>query len=72
MIPFRTEIKNEDPFIVENGGGIYIPKSYFATLPVETRRSDHFLIISRGLPYIQLQEILARIQWRVWFDRPQL
>jgi len=61
VIPFRTEIKNEDPFIVENGGGIYIPKSYFATLPVETRKSDHFLVISRGLPYIQLQEILARI-----------
>lgn len=61
MIPFRTEIKNEDPFIVENGGGIYIPKSYFANLPVETRRSDHFLVISRGLPYTQLQEILARI-----------
>ncbi len=61
MIPFRTEIKNEDPFIVENGGGIYIPKSYFATLPVETRRSDHFLVISRGLPSSQLQEILAQI-----------
>ncbi len=61
MIPFRTEIKNEDPFIVENGGGIYIPKSYFSTLPVENRKSDHFLVISRGLPYIQLQEILVRI-----------
>jgi len=61
MIPFRREIKNEDPFIVENGGGIYIPKRYFATLPVETRRSDHFLVISRGLPYRQLQEVLARI-----------
>jgi len=61
MIPFRTEIKNEDPFIVENGGGIYIPKSYFATLPVESRKRNHFLVISRGLPYIQLQKILARI-----------
>jgi mannosyl-3-phosphoglycerate phosphatase len=61
MIPFRKEIKNKDPFIVENGGGIYIPKSYFANLPVKTRKSGHFLVISRGLPYIQLQEILARI-----------
>ena len=61
MIPFRTEIKNEDPFIVENGGGIYIPTSYFSALPVETRKSDHFLVFSRGLPYIQLQEILARL-----------
>ena len=61
MIPFRTEIKNEEPFIVENGGGIYIPKSYFTTIPVESRKRNHFLVISRGLPYIQLQKILARI-----------
>jgi len=37
MIPFRTEIENVDPFIVENGGGTYIPESYFATLPAEIR-----------------------------------
>jgi len=28
MIPFRKEIKNKDPFIVENGGGIYIPNPH--------------------------------------------
>ena len=61
VIPFRVEIENKHPFIVENGGGIYIPKSYFATLPEETRKSDHFLVISRGLPYTHLQEILTRL-----------
>ncbi len=61
MILFRTEIGNEDPFIVENGGGIYIPKGYFSILPEEIRENDPFLVISRGLPYTQLQEILTRI-----------
>ncbi len=61
MIPFRMEIENKHPFIVENGGGIYIPKGYFSTLPEEIRKSDHFLVISRGLPYIQLQELLTQI-----------
>ncbi len=61
VIPFRTEVGNRDPFIVENGGGIYIPKGYFSKLPGEIRESDSFLVISRGLPYTQLQKILTRI-----------
>lgn len=61
MIPFRAALENEDPFIVENGGGIYIPKGYFATLPAEARRSDDFFVIPQGIPYVELEEILARI-----------
>jgi len=30
---FRTLLGNEDPFVVEGGGGIYIPKGYFPKLP---------------------------------------
>jgi len=61
VLPFRTKIENEDPFIVENGGGIYIPNSYFSTIPFETRQIDHFSVISLGGPYSELQEVLARI-----------
>ncbi len=61
VLPFRAQIENEDPFIVENGGGLYIPNSYFSTIPFETRQIDHFLVISRGRPYSELQEALARI-----------
>ena len=61
VIPFRAEINNEDPFIVENGGGIYLPKGYFSTIPAQTRQINHFLVISQGPPYSQLQEALAQI-----------
>ena len=61
IISFRTEIKNEDPFIVENGGGIYLPNNYFSNVPLETRQSHDFLVISRGQPYAQLQEALVQI-----------
>ncbi len=61
VLPFRAEIENEDPFIVENGGGIYIPNSYFSTIPFETSQVDHFLVISLGRPCAELQEALARI-----------
>jgi len=61
VLPIRAELENEDPFIVENGGGIYIPNSYFSTIPFETRQIDHFLVISLGRPCSELQEALVRI-----------
>ncbi len=61
IIPFRLEIDNQDPFIVENGGGIFIPEGYFSSIPLETRQVDHFLSISHAPSYLQLQESLARL-----------
>ena len=36
---YRRQMNNRDPFISENGGGIFIPEGYFFN-PVEGRRSD--------------------------------
>jgi len=59
IIPFRLEIDNQDPFIVENGGGIFIPEGYFSSIPIETRKVGRYLSISQAPSYIQLQESLA-------------
>lgn len=32
-LQFRTLLMNEDPFVVEGGGGIYVPQGYFEKLP---------------------------------------
>ena len=61
IIPFRLAIENQDPFIVENGGGIFIPKGYFSSIPLETREVGGFLTISHAPSYTQLQESLARL-----------
>ena len=61
IIPFRLEIHNKDPFIVENGGGIFIPEGYFSTIPFETRTMDHFLVISRTPPYSELRQALHQL-----------
>ncbi len=48
---WRRRLQNEHPFVVENGGGIYIPKEYF---PFEIPRSaaqGEFRMISLGTSY---------------------
>ncbi len=61
IIPFRLEIENQDPFIVEDGGGIFIPKGYFSSIPFQTREVGRFLAISHAPPYTHLQEALANL-----------
>jgi mannosyl-3-phosphoglycerate phosphatase len=64
IIPFRLEIDNHDPFIVENGGGIFIPEGYFSSIELETREVGRFLVISHAPGYTQLQESLAQLAER--------
>ena len=61
LIPFRLEIDNQDPFIVENGGGIFIPEDYFSSIGLETREAGRFLVISHAPSYPQLQESLSEL-----------
>ena len=61
MILLREEIKNAHPFIVENGGGIYIPKDYFSILPAGTWNRNSFQVIPLGRAYFELQRILDRL-----------
>jgi mannosyl-3-phosphoglycerate phosphatase family protein len=47
---WRDRLGNEHPFIVENGGGIFIPKDYFP-FPVDGVLQDGYRVISLGKPY---------------------
>ncbi len=63
--PLRIELGNRDPFIVENGGALYIPDGYFqSTLPGSIVR-DGYRVIEMGVPYSRLQEGLRRIERQV-------
>ena len=37
IIILRRRLNNNDPFIVENGAAIYIPKDYFSNQPSNTK-----------------------------------
>ena len=64
MEPLRFRVRLNDPFVVENGGGIFIPKGYFP-FPIEgvVPRGD-YLVVELGVPYAQLRSVLAELQQR--------
>lgn len=58
---YRRELDINDPFIVENGGGIFIPKDYFS-FPIEhTRETECYYVIELGISYELVREKLKRV-----------
>jgi len=63
--PLRAELGNHDPFIIENGGALYIPEGYFKVpLPGSSSR-DGYRVIEMGVPYPRLRHALRRIEEQV-------
>ncbi len=63
----RSILQINDPFIVENGGGIYIPSNYFPiyelnNLKKNIRISGNYIILELGVPYKKIREILCKIR----------
>jgi len=57
--PIRAALRNAHPFIVENGGGVYVPLGYF---PFEIDGADRlgdYAVIPLGDPYADLTRALA-------------
>jgi mannosyl-3-phosphoglycerate phosphatase family protein len=52
---WRKRLGNHHPFIVENGGGIFIPENYFP-FPVDGEARNGYQVISLGMPYDRIRE----------------
>ncbi len=63
--PLRKALDNPHPFIVENGGALYIPEDYFKQAPANASLRDGFHVIEFGVPYAQLRQGLQRIEKQV-------
>jgi mannosyl-3-phosphoglycerate phosphatase len=59
---YRRELQINDPFIVENGGAIYIPQGYFAFDFNYQKAKDGYHVIELGMPYHRIREILSQIR----------
>ena len=64
---WRKRLDNLHPFIAENGGGIFIPHSYFlendlATVWSKKIRIDEYCILILGTPYPQLRGVLEELK----------
>ncbi len=56
----REEIGNKAPFIVENGGAVYIPRGYFPFKPEPCREIGDYLVVELGVRHELLTEELRK------------
>jgi mannosyl-3-phosphoglycerate phosphatase family protein len=56
---WRRVMANDHPFVVENGGAIFVPCGYFGGIAGTTRQNGYELI-ERGEPYDKLIAVLER------------
>ena len=61
---WRARLGNDHPFIVENGGGVYIPSGYFGFPVPYARNVDSYSAVVFGTPYRELREALAVLKSR--------
>lgn len=59
---YRNKINCKDPFIVENGGGIFVPEGYFSVPPRTAILRDGYHVIELGTPYVRLRKMLEEIR----------
>jgi mannosyl-3-phosphoglycerate phosphatase family protein len=57
--PIREALENTHPFIVENGGGVFIPKGYFPFDIDGAEDADGYWLLRLGEPYRDLVAALA-------------
>jgi len=59
---YREKLGIYHPFIVENGGAIYIPKGYFSFDFEFHRGTDKYQIIELGIPYQRVRQIIEQVR----------
>jgi len=57
----KLQLDNTHPFIPENGGAIFVPKTYFSQKFNFSREDSNYFIIELGTPYAKLREAFKHI-----------
>lgn len=65
---YRREIEIDDPFIVENGGAIFIPQGYFPFDFDYHKTIGRYSVIELGMPYQEVRRLLERIRYQLGID----
>jgi mannosyl-3-phosphoglycerate phosphatase len=58
----RKELDNKDPFVVENGGAIFIPKKHFGFKIKYDHSESGYLVIRLGTEYAELRRVVETIR----------
>ena len=59
---YRKELRVCDPFIVENGGAVFVSKGYFPFDFEYHKIKNGYQVIELGIPYNQIRRILAQVK----------
>lgn len=59
--PLRFRLRHQGPFIVENGGAVYIPKAYFPFSVEGAVLRGNYQVVEIGIPYARLRAALREI-----------
>jgi len=62
---YIKEVKIKHPFIVENGGAIFIPKNYFDFKFSYNKINNNYFIIELGTPYRVLKKLVDKIKKQI-------
>jgi mannosyl-3-phosphoglycerate phosphatase len=58
---YQEKLKIHNPFIVENGGAIFIPKGYFSS-DYKYKTQNGYSVIELGISYLKIRRILHKIK----------
>jgi len=59
---YRQQLGIQDPFIVENGGAIFIPRGYFPFNFDYHKVERNYHIIELGIPYREIRQLLQQVR----------
>ncbi|MFB3886716.1 MAG: mannosyl-3-phosphoglycerate phosphatase [Thermodesulfobacteriota bacterium] len=59
---YRDQMRNDHPFISENGGAIFVPKEYFSFSFPHDREVEGYFVLELGVFYPRIVEILNSIK----------
>jgi mannosyl-3-phosphoglycerate phosphatase len=59
---YRKELQIGDPFIVENGGAVFVSQGYFPFDFEYHKVKDDYQVIELGIPYQQIRRVLSQVR----------
>lgn len=62
MVGYRRRMDNDHPFIVENGGGIFIPPGYFSSPVGGAENFDGYLLVAFGKPHALVRRCFVELR----------
>ncbi len=57
---YRRRLQNRDPFVVENGGAVFVPRGYFPFLG--TSAGEEYHVTSFGKPYAEIRKAFQNLR----------